>query len=127
VRAGADELIPRQIDNATGWQILARLNKLQGVKLAVKRSELLASLGNKTLFDKEQAIAAFPATHVMTVCSVGATLATVLDRISEHTGAAFDVVGDLSTKVQGKAEGTVEEVIEQLGRKTRTSITLASE
>ncbi len=125
VRAGADQVIPREIDNTTGWQILARLGRLPGVKLTVKKNEILRT--SNIFSEEEQGIAAFPPTHVLSVCTVGATLGTVLDRISEHTGAAFDVVGDLSTTVNGQAKGTVQEVIDQLSTETGTSITLAAD
>ncbi len=126
VRAGADEVIPHQIDNTTGWQILARLSRLPGVKLMVKENRILGE-SISAFSEEEQAIAAFPPTHVLSVCSVGATLAAVLDRISEHTGAAFDVVGDLSTKVDGQAKGSVQEVTEQLSRQTGATVTLAAD
>ena len=126
VRAGADELIPHRIDNTTGWQVLARLSRLPGVKLTVKPKEILRTRGS-TFAEKEQEVAAFPPTHVLSACSAGATLATVLDGISRHTGAAFDVVGDLSTKVDGQVKGTVQEVIRQLSAETGTSITLAAD
>lgn len=124
--AGGDQPIRNEIDNTTPWQVLARLSRVPGVKLAVRPEEILRNV-DRTLPEENQAIPAFSPTHVMKVCSTGATLATMLDAISEQTGLAFDVVGDLSCTVNGQAKGPVAQVIEEIGTETGATITIAAD
>ncbi len=97
--------------------MFARLSRLPGVTLFVG--------SGKNRLEKGGKIQEFSPTRKLSVCSEGVSLATLLDRISRDTGAAFDVSGDLTANVKLTEKGTVEEVVRQITNQTHIAITLA--
>ena len=132
VLQGADQIIPTEI-RTTFWQAVALLTQLPGVKLGIPapnpdlftrmaaNPSLFVRMGNSVVLVRHPVSPG--AIHVC--IHRAATLAEVLDTLSEDTGRAFAVSGTPVPQFPLQIQGTLPEVLEKLSAATGARITLA--
>jgi hypothetical protein len=113
ILSGGNEVMPFSMANTTPWQVLARLSRLPGVTIAVY-------LPNGEFRKVQQ----FPSDEIISLCSEGASLRTVLDGLSRDVGAIFEASGPLTSEVVLTSKATLEEIVKQLSAQTGTAITV---
>lgn len=129
--SGGDQIVPFNI-TTTGWQALARLSMLPGVKLAVtmpdtwKTGALTSRPGEPQAMNRLREVRPIPMTEVISLCvHEEAGLPAALEGLSRLTGYAFDVYGNPAQRFTLTAKGPIDEVVSQLASAAGVTITIA--